>query len=53
MALRIRQDRNIGMLLLAVWLIFVGIQAFVPIGGLAMLGSALAIAAGVCILLGK
>lgn len=52
--LGIRRDRNIGMLLLAIWLIAIGVQAFLPLlSGLSLLISALAIAAGVFILLGK
>ncbi len=45
---------NIGMLLLAIYLILVGLVAFVPaIGGLGIVLSILAIAAGVLILIGK
>jgi len=46
-------NRNIGFLLLAIWLIFTGLSAFVPIGGLAVILSLLAIAAGVFILLNR
>ena len=46
--------KNIGMLLLAIWLILMGLAAFVPaIGGMGMILSLLAIAAGIFILLGK
>ena len=46
--------KNIGMLLLAIWLILMGLAAFVPaIGGLATVLSVLAIAAGVFILIGR
>lgn len=53
MRFRFQRDRNVGWLLLAVWLIVIGLQAFVPLGGLGQLSGALAIAAGVFILLGK
>jgi len=45
--------RNIGFLLLAIWLILTGLSAFVPMTGLAIVLSLLAIAAGVFILLGR
>ena len=46
--------RNIGMLLLAIWLILTGLTAFVPaIGGLGIILSLLAIAAGIFILIGR
>jgi len=46
--------KNIGMLLLAIWLILMGLAAFIPaIGGLGMVLSILAIAAGVFILIGR
>lgn len=46
--------RNIGMLLLAIWLILTGLAAFIPaIGGLGVVFSILAIAAGIFILLGR
>ena len=51
--MRFKFTRNIGMLLLAIWLICIGIQAFVPLGGLSVLFSALAIAAGIFILIGR
>jgi hypothetical protein len=44
--------KNIGMLLLAIWLILMGLAAFIP-GMPGILLSLLAIAAGVFILLGK
>lgn len=44
--------RNIGMLLLAIWLILSGLVAFIPaIAGLGVILPILAIAAGVFILL--
>jgi len=44
--------KNIGMLLLAIWLILTGLAAFIPaIGGLGVVLAILAIAAGVFILL--
>ena len=46
--------KNIGMLLLAIWLILMGLAAFVPaIGGLGVVLSILAIVAGVFILIGR
>ena len=46
--------KNIGFLLLAIWLILYGLTAFVPIiAGLGVVLSILAIAAGVFILLGR
>jgi hypothetical protein len=45
--------KNIGFLLLAIWLILTGLAAFIPVGGLGPLLSLLAIAAGVFILLGR
>jgi hypothetical protein len=47
------RSRNIGMLLLAIYLIGVGLTAFVPQLALGQLWAALAIAAGVFILIGK
>jgi len=48
-----RITKNIGFLLLAIWLILTGLSAFIPIGGLAIILSLLAIAAGVFILLNR
>jgi len=46
--------KNIGFLLLAIWLILTGLAAFVPaIGGLGVVLAILAIAAGIFILLGR
>jgi hypothetical protein len=46
--------KNIGMLLLAIWLILTGLAAFIPaIGGLGMVMALLAIAAGIFIVLGR
>ena len=46
--------KNIGMLLLAIWLILMGLAAFIPaIGSLAVVLAILAIVAGVFILLGR
>jgi hypothetical protein len=46
--------RNIGLLLLSIWLILTGLAAFVPaIAGLGLIMAILAIAAGVFILLGR
>lgn len=49
-----RVTRNIGFLLLAIWLILTGLLAFVPaLSGLGVILSILAIAAGIFILLGR
>jgi hypothetical protein len=48
-----RFNRNIGFLLLAIWLILTGLSEFIPIGGLGVILALLAIAAGVFILLGR
>ena len=45
--------RNIGMLLLAIFLILWGLSALVPIGGLGVILAILAIAAGIFILIGR
>jgi hypothetical protein len=46
--------KNIGMLLLAIWLILTGLFAFIPaLSGLSVVLAILAIAAGVFILLGR
>ena len=45
--------RNIGMLLLAIWLILTGLSAFISMGGLGVILALLAIAAGVFILMGR
>lgn len=49
-----RLSRNLGMLLLGVWLIAVGLSTFVPaIHGLGLIMAILAAGAGILILLGK
>jgi hypothetical protein len=48
-----RITKNIGFLLLAVWLILTGLASFVPMGGLGVILALLAIAAGIFILLGR
>jgi hypothetical protein len=45
--------KNLGMLVLAIFLILYGLQAFLTIGGLGIILSILAIIAGVLILLGR
>jgi hypothetical protein len=46
--------RNIGFLLLAIWLILTGLVAFIPtLSGLGVILAVLAIAAGIFILLGR
>lgn len=48
-----RRPRNFGMLILAIWLILVGLRAFVNIGDVGKFLDLLALAAGVLILLGR
>jgi hypothetical protein len=48
-----RFTRNIGMLLLAIWLIVSGLVVILGISGLGVILAILAIAAGVFILLGR
>ena len=48
-----RRPRNLGMLVLAIWLILLGLTAFVNIGDLGKFLNLLALAAGVLILLGR
>ena len=49
-----RLTRNLGMLLLAIWLIAWGLMALIPaLNGLGPILAILAIAAGVLILLGR
>lgn len=48
-----RFTKNIGFLLLAIWLILTGLSAFIPMSGLGVILAILAIAAGVFILLGR
>ena len=45
--------KNLGMLLLAIYLILVGVSAFVSLGQLSIVVAILAIAAGILILLGR
>ncbi len=45
--------RNIGMLLLSIWLILTGLSAFVSMAGLAPILAILAILAGIFILIGR
>jgi hypothetical protein len=46
-------NKNIGFLLLAIWLILTGLSAFISMGGLGVILALLAIAAGIFILLGR
>ena len=45
--------KNIGFLLLSIWLILTGLSAFISFGGLAVILAILAIAAGIFILLDR
>jgi hypothetical protein len=46
-------NKNLGFLLLAIWLILTGLSAFVTMGNLTVILAILAIAAGVIILLDR
>ncbi|MBI4675109.1 MAG: hypothetical protein HY741_26000 [Chloroflexi bacterium] len=48
-----RITRNLGMLLLGIYLILTGLAAFISLGQLALLIAILAIAAGFLILIGQ
>lgn len=48
-----RFTRNIGFLLLGIWLILTGLAAFIPMAGLGIILALLAIVAGVFILMGR
>ena len=48
----IRTTRSVGMILLGVWLILFGLQAFVPLPIPAAVSAVLALIAGVLIILG-
>jgi hypothetical protein len=46
-----RITRNLGFLLLGIWLILTGLAYFIPLGGLSVILAILAIAAGVIIII--
>ncbi|MBI5298420.1 MAG: hypothetical protein HY869_23325 [Chloroflexi bacterium] len=46
-------NRNMGFLLLGIWLVLTGLSAFISLGGLSVILALLAIAAGVFILLNR
>jgi hypothetical protein len=48
-----RLQRNLGVLVLAIWLILVGLRAFISLGDLGKIIDLLAIAAGVLLLMGR
>jgi hypothetical protein len=48
-----RLNRNLGTALLAIWLILIGLSAFVNLGEIGRLLNILAIAAGALLLLGR
>jgi hypothetical protein len=48
-----RITQNLGMLLLAIYLILVGVSSFISLGQLGIVIAILAIAAGVLILIGR
>ncbi len=52
--MRLKLTKNLGMLLLGIWLILMGLVSVVPlVASLGMLLNLLAIAAGVLILIGR
>ncbi len=51
--MRLAIRSNLGLLLLAIWLILTGLTAFLSFGSLGVLLPLLALAAGVLILLGR
>jgi hypothetical protein len=52
--MKMKITRNLGMLLLAIYLILTGLAGFIPLlGGLGIILSLLALAAGILILLGR
>ena len=46
-------NRNIGFVLLAIWLLLTGLSAFVSMGSLGVILALLAIGAGIFILIGR
>lgn len=46
-------NRNIGLLLLGIWLILIGLAEFVSLGNIGTLTNVLALAAGILIILGR
>ena len=46
-------NRNIGLLLLGIWLILIGLAEFVSLGNIGTLTNVLALAAGILIVLGR
>lgn len=46
-------NRNLGMLLLAIWLILTGIAQFVTLGDISLIMNILALAAGVLIIVNR
>jgi hypothetical protein len=48
-----KYNRNIGFLLLAIWLVLTGLSAFIPMGGFSIVLAILAIAAGIFIFLNR
>ena len=51
--MRLALTNNLGLLLLAVWLILTGLTGFVSLGGLGILLPLLALIAGILILIGR
>lgn len=46
-------NRNIGLLLLGIWLVLVGIQQFISLGDIGAIMNILALAAGVLIIINR
>lgn len=51
--MNVKLTKNLGMLLLAIYLILVGVSAFISLGQLSIVIAILAIAAGILILIGR
>ena len=51
--MNIKLTQNLGMILLAIYLILVGVSAFISLGQLSIVIAILAIAAGILILIGR
>ncbi len=51
--MRFNFTNNLGMLLLAIWLILTGLTAFISLGALGILLPLLALLAGILILIGR
>ncbi len=51
--MRLQVTKNLGILVLSIWLILIGVTAFISLGSLGTLLPILAAAAGILLLLGR